>query len=538
MESTSADQLTASDVCVPVAPLPPHTSCEAVAEVFSSQPELFAQPIVDADGTPVGLLNRFRLLERFSRPFGRDLLLRRPIISCLDGPPVIVDLQTPIDQVGARLYAGDACHVLDGFIVTRGRRYHGVGTGVTLTRALADQSLARARTAAHEAAAENLAKSAFVANVCHEIRTPLNGVLGLAALLLETPLTDDQRELADLLRISGDALLGLVDDVLDYSKIAAGKLRLETVAFDLRGVVHDTTRLLSVRAGAKGLSLGCEVEGDIPELIAGDAKRLRQVLLNLGANAVKFTEHGSVALRVRGHADGGGVRVTFAIEDTGIGIAPDTASRLFEPYTQADPSTSRQFGGTGLGLAISQQIVQSMGGRIELTSTPGRGATFAFTLRFEAAARPDLPSAMRMRATFAGLRILLAEDNPVNELVTTRFLRKLGCSGRSVANGAAAIAALGDDDYDLILMDCQMPEMDGFEATARIRSGEAGQARRRIPIIALTANATVDARAACLAAGMDGFLTKPLTLDALRQGLSPWLDPHPSLACAERRRAS
>ncbi|MGE0862687.1 MAG: ATP-binding protein [Vicinamibacterales bacterium] len=519
-------------------PLPPHASCEAVAEVFSSQPELFAQPIVDADGTPVGLLNRFRLLERFSRPFGRDLLLRCPIISCVSGPPVIVDLQTPIDQVGARLYAGEGCHVLDGFIVTRDNCYHGVGTGVTLTRALADQSLARARTTALEAASENQAKSVFVANICHEIRTPLNGVLGLAALLLETPLSDDQRELADLLRISGDALLGLVDDVLDYSKLAAGKLRLETVAFDLRGVVRDTTRILSVRAGAKGLSLRYEVDGTIPELVSGDAKRMRQVLLNLGANAVKFTEQGSVTIRVRGSACGSGVLVAFAIEDTGIGIAPEVAGRLFTPYTQADSSTSRQFGGTGLGLAISQQIVESMGGRIELISSHGRGATFSFTLRFEAADRPEMPATARMRATLPGLRILLAEDNPVNELVTTRFLRKLGCSGRSVANGGAAIAALGDDHYDLVLMDCQMPEMDGFEATARIRSGEAGPTCRRIPIIALTANATVDARAACLAAGMDAFLTKPLTLEALRQGLSPWLVPATSPACAEGARAA
>jgi len=523
--SVTADQLMAGDVCSPVPPLPPETACEAVAELFRSQSELFALPIVDSSGAPVGLLNRFRLLERFSRPFGRELLLRRPIVSCIDGPPVIVDSRTPIDQVGAQLYAGDASHVLDGFIVTLDNTYYGVGTGVTLTRALADQSLDRARTAALEAAAENAAKSAFVANVCHEIRTPLNGVLGVAALLLDTPLSDEQRELADLLRISGDALLGLVDDVLDYSKLAASKLQLDAIAFDLKRVVDDTTRILSVRAEAKGLSLRCEIEGAIPSLVTGDAKRLRQVLLNLGANSIKFTEQGAVTIRVRGTADGEGVLVAFAVEDTGIGIAPDTANRLFQPYTQADASTSRQFGGTGLGLAISQQIVERMGGRIGLTSTPGQGATFAFSVRFEVASRPLALSPRRTGAVTSSLRILLAEDNPVNELVTTRFLRKLGCSGRSVANGAAAIAALADDVYDLILMDCQMPEMDGFEATRRIRAGEAGRSCRGIPIIALTANATVEARSMCLAAGMDAFLTKPLTLTALEQVLAPWLAP-------------
>ena len=386
----------------------------------------------------------------------------------------------------------------------------------------ANQALREARAAALQAAQ---AKSDFLSHMSHEIRTPMNGVIGMIQLLLGTPLSAEQQRYAEVAQTSGRALLALIDDILDLSKIEAGKVELEHLPFDLRRTVHDVIEILRVQASAKGLAFGLRVSPQLPTLVRGDPHRLRQVLTNLAANAIKFTSHGEVAvdLQLEGSA-GGQVTVRFAVTDTGIGIQPDRAAALFSPFVQADASTTRKYGGTGLGLAISRQLVEKMGGTIGLDSREGKGSTFWFTAVFEAlpepvaapvALQPPLPAAPVRRYA----RILIAEDNPTNQLVGLAQLARLGYQAHAVANGAEVLEALQHDTYDLVLMDCEMPAMDGYEATRRIRRS----GNLRLPIIALTANAMTEDRDRCLREGMDGFLSKPVDLRKLAEMLAAWI---------------
>jgi PAS domain S-box-containing protein len=390
----------------------------------------------------------------------------------------------------------------------------------------------RALLAATEAAAAaSQAKSEFLANMSHEIRTPMNGVIGMTHLLLDTTLTPLQIDYASTIRDSAGALLSVINDILDFSKVEAGKLDLEHIDLDVRSTVTDVARLVAVQARAKGLQVTTTLDPALPQALRGDPGRLRQVLVNLCGNAVKFTQRGTIAIDVRLQArEAGSVVIRAAVRDTGMGIPADRLAQLFRPFTQVDSSTTRRFGGTGLGLSISRQLVELMGGECGVESELGSGSTFWFTVRLEiAAALPatTLPTPQaRPQSSTDVARILIAEDNLVNQKVARATVERLGYRVDVCNNGHEAVAAWQAGRYRLILMDCQMPLMDGYEATREIRRREQGQTR--IPIIALTAHAIKGADAECLAAGMDAHLSKPLERELLEERLRRFLrEPSP-----------
>jgi CheY-like chemotaxis protein len=358
---------------------------------------------------------------------------------------------------------------------------------------------------------------------------------------MDMDLNAEAREYAQIARISGETLLSLVNDILDSAKIEAGRLELEILSFDLCSTLKDTCDFLAIGAHEKGLELVCQVDPIVPSLLRGDPGRLRQILVNLGTNAVKFTCSGKIMIRAcMEKEDERNVTLRFSVSDTGIGIPEDRKDILFSPFTQVDGSTTRKYGGTGLGLAISKQLAELMGGRIGLESQEGKGSTFWFTAKFErqpvtagslneieeegpaghpaSSTEPFISESARRR-----IRILVAEDNPVNQKVAQAMLRKMGLHADVVANGQEAVNALRIMPYDLVLMDCQMPEMDGFEATRSIRQGGAKVLNAEIPVIAMTAFTMRGDREKCIQAGMSDFISKPVQQKELTELLARWL---------------
>ncbi len=513
----------------------------AMAEVFHLSPEEVVGKTESQLGTPENLIVEYGKTELKVIESGAPLLVPNERIRKKDGSlGWFQTMKMPYSHPGCEKPA-ILCVATD---ITERKNTENALLDANIEM---EEAMARANQMAMQAEVANVAKSDFLANMSHEIRTPMNGVIGMTSLLLDTPLNEDQRRYAEIIRSSGDSLLTLLNDILDYSKIEAGKLAVEITDLDLEKTLQEVIDTMGARAKSKDIALACKLEPQVPTLLRGDPARLRQILNNLVGNAIKFTAQGSITIRVSNvpippaaHQNPSSTLLRFSVKDTGIGIPQDKQDLLFNKFSQVDPSTTRKYGGTGLGLAICKQLVELMNGSIGVISSAGVGSDFWFCIPFEvqiqknnhATRHPPSPDGTKNTNCFGGreIRILLAEDNEVNQLVAQGMFGKCGLRADVVGNGKMALEALSSKPYDIIFMDIQMPVMDGIETTRKIRSGKASGPSpdhpvSRIPIVALTAHAMQGDRQRFLDAGMDDYITKPLNIDAIRTTLERWLNP-------------
>ncbi len=532
-----------------------------VQDLFAANPDSPGLAVVGSDRT-VGLLSRGCFLECLSRPFSRDLYLHRPITRLMEATraeTLRLDSRDRIEPAARKALLRPAERAYDPVLVAfPDGRHHVLDMQVILlalsrvfalanteNRRLLDKvrfnadrletTLIELQDAKEHAEAATRAKSTFLATMSHEIRTPMNGVLGMLDILGRSELNGDQGRSVAIIHDSARALLRIIDDILDFSKIEAGRLEIERIPLALAAVVDNVTATLRPAARAKGLRLSCAVDEEAPRHVVGDPTRLRQILFNLVGNAIKFTDVGGVDVRVACAArEADGVALRLTVTDSGIGMTAEQTATLFQPFTQAESSTTRRYGGTGLGLSICRLLAELMGGRIGVDSTPGQGSVFWVELTLPIAADGG-DDALLPSSDAAGLwaplprldppgPILVVDDHPINREVIVRQLEQLGCAADTAVDGRDALAALARRDYALLLTDCHMPDIDGVELTRRVRAAEAADGgARRLPIVGITASAQASEADRCRVAGMDDCLTKPVATDWLGRCLARWI---------------
>jgi signal transduction histidine kinase/ActR/RegA family two-component response regulator len=523
-----------------------------VLEAFTMHPDLISLPVVDSTtGRPIGLINHAHFMSSLAKPFYKEVYLDRNCCIFMDSEPLIIEEEMPLQEVSTLIAEAGKKVAADGFLIVAAGHYRGVGHTQDVLRVMTDihrtqsQRLALSRDrledivlertqalveARDSAQAANVAKSAFLANMSHEIRTPMNGILGMAHLLRRGGVTPKQAERLDTIDTSAQHLLAVINDILDISKVEAGKLMLEEAPVAVGSLMANVKSILDERARARNIRLLVEVE-PLPPNLAGDPTRLQQALLNYATNAIKFTETGSVTLRaVKLHETDESVLLRFEVEDTGVGIAAEAIPRLFGAFEQADNSTTRKYGGTGLGLVITRRLAELMGGEAGVTSTRGVGSTFWFTARLQKKERrmtgrtPQIvgvEAETELRRSHCAKHILIVDDEPINREVAKIQLEDTGLVIDTAEDGAQAIAKAQMKVYAAILMDMQMPNVDGLEATRQIRLIPG---YRNTPIIAMTANAFAEHKARCLEAGMNDFIIKPFIPETLFATLLRSLD--------------
>jgi signal transduction histidine kinase/ActR/RegA family two-component response regulator len=530
-----------------------------VLSIFNRRPDLVSLPVIDTNSQrPIGLINQSILMSSLAKPFYKEIYLDRSCLSFMDKDPLVVEVGTPLQELSILIAGAGEKVVADGFVIVSDGCYLGVGSVQDVLRVMAEvhqkhshrlakhrddleslifertKDLVSARDAAESA---GRAKTSFLANMSHEIRTPMNGILGMTYLMSRDTLSEKQAARLEKIDRSARHLLAIVNDILDLSKINAGQLTLSEEKINLKQIIATVTGMLGQVAQSKGLTL-CIDTPETPDIYLGDGTRLTQSLLNYLSNAIKFTEQGSITIRYRAIEENTlGTLIRFEVEDTGIGIPAQTLSELFSPFRQADESTTRKHGGTGLGLSITRHIAQLMGGDANAESWPGKGSLFWFTVRLKRSNENIEPSILpaaahkaeattldiceQLKLRHGGARILVAEDEPINQEITQEVITDAGLLVDLASNGREAVEMAGSKAYDLILMDMQMPEMDGLAATREIRKRLNG---KPLTIIAMTANAFDTDQENCIAAGMDDFLSKPCRPDNLYACLLDWLN--------------